>query len=181
VQKPVLVAEIEFAGWTGDGMVRQAAFKGLRDDKPADEVEAEQPATAKVTALKKPKSGSKAELSKKKTVRRADKTTSNVVMGVAISKPEKTLCPDGGGGEPVTKLDLARYYEEVGPLMVTHLKGRPCSIIRAPDGIGGQRFFQRHATRGSSNLLELTAVSGDRKRYLQSSSSPVLLVFNRYG
>jgi bifunctional non-homologous end joining protein LigD len=82
--------------------VRQAAFKGLRDDKPADEVEAEKPAPAKDTPLKEPKPGSKTAPPKKATVPRANHTSSSIVMGVPISRPEKTLWPDAGDREPIT-------------------------------------------------------------------------------
>jgi bifunctional non-homologous end joining protein LigD len=157
--KPELVAEIEFAGWTGDGIVRQAAFKGLREDKPAAEVETEVPAPAEDVSVPDPEPA------------RAPKVKSHsekpIVMGVLISKPEKPLWPDAGDGKPVTKLDLARYFEAVGPWMMHHIEGRPCSIIRVPDGIGGERFFQRHAMSSTSNLLELVTVFGDRKPYLQ--------------
>jgi bifunctional non-homologous end joining protein LigD len=153
--KPELVAEIEFAGFTADGNIRQAAFKGLRLDKPAEEVELETPvkiASAKPVARK----GAAA------SARSPKKAGTAEVMGVVISKSDKELWPDG-----VTKLDLARYFEAVGDWMIVHLKGRPCSILRAPDGIKGETFFQRHAMQGTSKLLELAKVSGDRKPYLQ--------------
>src|SRR6185369_15151149 len=109
------------------GRIRQAAFKGLREDKPAREVQAEEPVPAKKAEIVQPKTGQKA----------GGKSAPAVVMGVTISHPDKALWPDGGDGEPVTKLDLAQYYEAVGEWMIAHLKGRPCSIIRTPDGIGG--------------------------------------------
>jgi bifunctional non-homologous end joining protein LigD len=150
--KPELVAEIEFAGWTEGGNIRQAAFKGLRQDKPAHEVEAEKPTMVKVA---------------KPVVAKSSARKGAEVMGVAISNPDKALWPDGGDGEPVTKLDLAKYFEAVGDWMIGYLKGRPCSVVRAPDGINGETFFQRHAMTGTSKLLELVKVSGDRKPYLQ--------------
>jgi bifunctional non-homologous end joining protein LigD len=156
--KPVLVAEIEFAGWTGAGMIRQSAFKGLREDKPAKEVRAEHPVALKDVELATPapNTGSKTA-----------KASATVIMGVTISHPDKALWPAEKDQAAVTKRDLATYLEKVGPLMIEHLEGRPCSIIRAPDGIYGQKFFQRHAMPGVSNLVELTTVEGDRKPYLQ--------------
>ena len=162
--KPVLVAEIEYAGFTGDGAIRQASFKGLRQDKPAKEVTAEVPAKPEVADLATPTPRAKAASTSAVTPKVAK---DNVVMGVTISHPDKALWPNDGDGAPVTKLDLARYFEAVGEWMLPHIKGRPCSIIRIPDGIDGERFFQRHAMKGASNLIDLVTVSGDRQPYLQ--------------
>jgi bifunctional non-homologous end joining protein LigD len=157
--RPELVAEIEFAGWNSDGLVRQAAFKALREDKPAAEVEAEKPAEPAKTEVPQP-----VRTRHPKPARSGGKVE---VMGVLISNPDKPLWPEANDGIPVTKEDLARYYEAVGPWLIGHIKGRPCSIIRAPDGVGGEQFFQRHAMPGTSNLLELVTIFGDKKPYLQ--------------
>jgi bifunctional non-homologous end joining protein LigD len=167
--KPQLVAEIEFAGWTADGNVRQAAFKGLRMDKPAEEVETEVPAPA-TTPVAAPKAG-----------KVAAKGGPAMVMGVAISHPDKALWPDGGDGKPVTKLDLADYFAEMAGRILPHIAGRPCSIIRAPDGIAGQSFFQRHAGSGLSKLLNTVTVSGDRQPYLQIDRAEGLIAVAQMG
>ncbi|HEU4515850.1 MAG TPA: DNA ligase D [Steroidobacteraceae bacterium] len=161
--RPRLVAEIEFAGFTGDGMIRQAAYKGLREDKPAAEIGEEKPAPRAQRA------------------RKAAHAAGNVVMGVSISNPDKAMWPDANDGRPVTKLDLARYFESAGAWMLGHVEGRPCSIVRAPDGIGGQRFFQRHAMHGTSSLLKLVKVRGESKPYLRIDSVEGLVAIAQSG
>jgi len=229
--KPQLVAEIEFAGWTEGGNIRQAAFKGLREDKPAREVQAETavPAEAAETnrhatlpaeerlaraarqapameagapgrhtsRSKHPSRGKHASAgdgwpgatrgSREVThaagsdrgsrhARRAAVPSrrsremsdgSGPILGVTISNPDKVLWPDAGDGRPVTKREFAEYIAAVGEWLLPHIEGRPCSLVRCPDGIGGQRFFQRHAMPGLSNLISLARVSGDRKPYVQ--------------
>lgn len=88
-------------------------------------------------------------------------------MGVNISNPTKTLWPATEQGPAITKLDLAAYYAAVADWMMPHILGRPCSIIRAPDGIAGERWFQRHAARGTLDLIDCVKVAGDPKPYLQ--------------
>jgi bifunctional non-homologous end joining protein LigD len=171
--KPELVAEIEFAGFTGSGMVRQGAFKGLREDKAAADVEAETPAPVKSIELAEPAPAAKA---------RPTTSGPSVVMGVSLSNPGKALWPDDGHGAPVTKLDLAQYLEAVGSWMMPHIKGRPCSIIRTPDGIeGDQHFFQRHLGKGSSALLTEVQVFGDHKPYLQVDRIEALIALAQSG
>jgi len=183
--KPELVAEIEFAGWTGDGNIRQAAFKGLREDKPARDVEADVPVPAEDRTMVEPKP----TRIKTKTIntRTAGRSTSRrrqaavdhaavdhaavddgdaTVMGMEISKPDKALWPADGDNAAITKLDLARYFEAVGDWMMPHIVGRPCSVVRMPDGIGGESFFQRHAMKGMSDLLDVMDVSDERQPYL---------------
>jgi bifunctional non-homologous end joining protein LigD len=158
--RPELVAEVEYEGYTADRQLRQAAFKGLREDKPPEEVEAETAGPP----------WSHGDASNPKIVRSATVTPrgSASVMGIVVSNAEKPLWPDAADGKPVTKLDLARYYEAVGPWMIRHLRGRPCSMIRFPDGIGGSgEFFQRHTAKGQSSLITEVNVSGEKKPFTQ--------------
>lgn len=136
--KPRLVAEIEHGGYTESGALRQAAFKGLRDDKAAEDVTDAPQAPAASQAPRK-----------------SGKVT---VAGVAISSPDKVLWPGADGRPPITKAELARYYEAAAERLLAHVADRPVSIIRAPDGIEGETFFQRHAMAGSNPRLKLIDV-----------------------
>jgi bifunctional non-homologous end joining protein LigD len=163
--KPDLIAEIEFEGWTGSQMIRQAAFKGLREDKDPNDVVAETATVQK--GAEKNVAPKKTRAVQRKTGAAPAASGSATVMGVTLSKPDKALWPDAGDGKPVTKLDLAHFYEQIGEWMLPHLVGRPCSLVRAPDGIKGQQFFQRHAMQGMSELFDFVKVRGDKAPYVQ--------------
>jgi bifunctional non-homologous end joining protein LigD len=168
--KPVLVAEINFAGWTATGMIRHASFKGLRRDKPAKEVVDERAMAAPVpTPAPAPPPTP------------ARQSGPNIVMGVRLSSADKVFWPEAPPGGPATKLDLARYYEAVGEWLIPHLRGRPCSLVRAPDGIQGETFFQRHAMAGISNLFTLVKVRGDKAPYVQIDHAETLIAVAQIG
>lgn len=111
--EPRLVAEVEFAELTRDGAIRQGSFVSLREDKPASEVHVN-PVEA-VGGL------------------------GSIVAGVEISNPDRVVYPEDG----VTKLEVARYYERVGELMLPHLVDRPLALLRTPEGMAGEKFFQK--------------------------------------
>jgi len=135
--KPELVAEVEFRAWTASKTLRHASFMGLREDKPAGEIVAEVPVKP-AAETKAKKAGSAAE--KAPPV----KTT------VKLSSPDKPLWPDIG----FTKQDLLAYYAKVWPLMQRFVVGRPLSLVRAPNGIEGHRFFQKHAGPGMHEAVK---------------------------
>lgn len=115
--KPVLVAEVSFAEWTPGGHIRHPSFQGLRDDKPA----------RGITRDRAMADGDVDE-------------PANRAGSVRVSNPGRVIDPSTG----LTKLDLVRYYESIAKWMIPHLKGRPVALVRAPSGITGELFFQKH-------------------------------------
>ena len=123
--EPKLVAEVEFRAWTADGNLRHAVFRGLREDKVAKDV------------TRETEPGQKAE---KPPARK-----------VKLTHPDRIYWPDAG----VTKEGLADYYAEVWPKIGPFITGRPLALLRAPEGIEGQTFFQKHEWRGMNKEIGL--------------------------
>jgi bifunctional non-homologous end joining protein LigD len=196
--RPELVAEIEFAGWTADGNVRQASFKGLREDKAASDVvhetqrdiahsiapgaahdaveDAERAASAPTGTTVK----SKPKLAAKAARTHAGPGGSEEVRRVTITKADKPLWPATEDTPAFTKLDLARYLDAVGERMILHFRGRPVSIVRTPEGIQGERFFQRHAMPGQSPLVSLMDFQ-ERKPYIAADTIEALIALGQVG
>jgi bifunctional non-homologous end joining protein LigD len=167
--EPKLVAEIEFENVTSDGIFRQAAFKGLRADKPAESVVREVPA-------KTPPPTEKSAMATKKAAKSDD-----IVLGVTISNPGKALWSKSKLGPAVTKLDLARYMAAAAEKMLPHVTERPLSIVRTPDGIGGETFYQRHSLKGTQAKMLAIKVSGEKEPYLGLDSAQALVALAQQG
>ncbi|MDR3420767.1 MAG: DNA ligase D [Xanthobacteraceae bacterium] len=144
--KPKLVVEAQFAGVTHGGVLRQASFKGIREDKTAKEVVREVPAArAKAAAATAAPAKAAASKSVKKPIKdpppaRADKKSGSDVAQIHLTHPDRVYWPDAG----VTKKELAEYYVSVWDWIKPHILGRALSLVRAPEGITGETFFQKH-------------------------------------
>jgi len=121
--KPTLVAEVSFGEWTREDRVRHSVFQGLRADKPARGIVRERAAPPEASAA----TPAKTHGAKKP-------------MALKISHADRVIDAKSG----ITKGELAAYYDTVGTLMLPHLRGRPVSLVRAPEGVGGELFFQKH-------------------------------------
>ncbi|MBB6143998.1 bifunctional non-homologous end joining protein LigD [Silvibacterium bohemicum] len=151
--RPDLVAEVAFATWTADKLVRQAAFKGLREDKKPKEVTIELPRdTAEVqqeaeeaapqeSARQRVHAKAVAKTASKKS---AAKSAGTLSANIRLTHPDKII--DAATG--VTKQQLADYYAAVVDHMMPHLADRPLSLVRCPEGVGHPCFFQKHIGQG---------------------------------
>lgn len=135
--KPKLVAEIEFKTWTQDRILRQASFKGLREDKPAKEVIMETPIATVPSKLKK------------------EKVEPNTEKAFHISHPTRILYPK----KKITKMDVAQYYKSITPWFIEHSLKRPLSVVRCHNEAGDGCFFQKHI-----DVSSLPALTEDQVR-----------------
>ncbi|VWX60916.1 3'-phosphoesterase / DNA ligase D / DNA repair polymerase (fragment) [Burkholderiales bacterium 8X] len=197
--KPVLLAEVSFGEWTGTGQIRHSVFRGLRTDKKPVAITRDRPkkveddmeatktpsksrsksksaAGSTDTAAAKPESASGRSPARKGSSAAA-KSASAAPAGKAglqvnVTNPERVIDPSTG----LTKLDLVRYYGLVAPLLLEHLKGRPVSLVRAPSGIKGQLFFQKHLESKMPGVKSLDAsLDPDHPPYLEVPTAAAVL------
>ena len=160
-----LVIEANFRDWTADRLVRQAAFKGLREDKPAQEVARETSAMAARTSIAKKTSKHAAPARRGAPTSGAGAGTGNGHPGadeVRLTHPDRVYWVDVG----VTKQDLADYYGAVWDRMAPHVIGRPLALVRCPEGTKGQCFFQKHASAGLSEKTLRTVIDGKGRQVI---------------
>ena len=143
--KPELVAEIEFRAWTGDHHLRHAAFRGLREDKPAGEVRRETQSDGSPERVAAP--------------------------SVKLTHPDRLYWPETG----VTKQGLADYYMDAWPKIAPFIVGRPLSLLRCPGGVTEQCFFQKHGWKGMNKHIGQASDPNDDEPVLTIDSREGLL------
>jgi bifunctional non-homologous end joining protein LigD len=170
--KPQLVAQVAFSTWTRGNLVRQAAFKGLREDKPAHEV------TRETAILQEGREFTKAARQSSYDLPRKGKA---VMRDSELTHPEKVLDAESG----LTKRALAEYFEAVADNMLPHVAGRPLSVVRCPDGNRKPCFFQKHVGMGTAHEVKSVTIrnrkSGAKEEFLTVDSISGLIGLAQMG
>ena len=171
--KPELVAEVEFSGWTRQGILRHSVFRGLRDDKPAKEVLLDHPDGD----LQGPPGHAPAADQPSAANQTTTKDAPVQVEGrtVKLSNRTKVLYPRSG----FTKGQLIDYYAAVAPVLLNHLAGRPLTVKRYPNGVEANHFFQKHCPAHRPTWVKTTPVwsssQGERVDYCLVEDLPTLI------
>lgn len=140
--KPDLVAQIAYMEKTPDGHLRHPSYLGLREDKPATEVKVAKSAAKSTKRVAKMRAATSSD------------DTADAPVGVRLTSPDKVLW----AGTGLTKLDLAQYYADHADEILPHLKDRPLSIVRCPEGAEGECFFQKHANASTPEDIEAVGI-----------------------
>jgi bifunctional non-homologous end joining protein LigD len=144
--EPELVAEVAFSEWTNEGVLRHSSFRGLREDKAATEVVIERAAPA-------------------------DDDAKRPSRGVTLTSPDKILFPEAG----ITKRQLAAYWEQVAPVALEHLRNRPLTLLRCPEGREAACFYQKHVGAGTPDVIARVRAKGDEDPYAMVDALPAIL------
>jgi bifunctional non-homologous end joining protein LigD len=144
--EPVLLCEVAFTEWTGDGHIRHPSFQGLREDKDASQVKKEQPMPTSTTT--------KSATGKKEP-------ESLVLSGISITHPSRVISETGH----ITKGELAEYYAAIASWILPKIERRPLSLLRCPSGIDKQCFFQRNPGRGLGAHIQTFEFKNKGKTY----------------
>lgn len=152
--KPRLLAEVSFAQWTRSGRIRHAVFHGLRTDKPAEAIIRETSMHAqRTTSQLQPAGAGKARKPGDGGASESRKTPQSA--RIKVSHPDRVIDEASG----TSKMDVVQYYAEAAAVMMPHLKQRPVSLVRAPDGVDGEMFFQKHME--TANMAGVRALPRD--------------------
>ena len=172
---PELVAQVAFAAWTSDNLIRQSSFKHLREDKLPAEVVRESPVAGDMF------SSEATPATKRAASRDSVETPRQTQMNLAITRPGKILDEASG----MTKQQLAEYYVEVAEHMLPQIADRPLSVLRCPDGVGKQAFFQKHVVGSLPSGVKTVSIpnkkTGKTEEFLTLNSADGLVGMAQLG
>jgi bifunctional non-homologous end joining protein LigD len=163
--KPEHVVEIAFRGRTGDGLLRQGSFKGLRPDKNPHDLRDRDRDEGEPTVTRRASKSARKSATKSPSRRAGKSSSKSTPNEIALTHPDRVLIP----GPRVTKLALAEFYRDVAEHLLPGIIGRPLSLVRCPDGVGKPCFFQKHSMQGMPDSIRVgmqTSSKDEEEEYL---------------